>query len=111
MYQCATKTAVRWMKGLGLLVIGAFAGASDQKQPDIRIEIDNDLTFAYDYFWRGVSMTNGRPNVQGAFSVGFPFTLYDVQMKPALTVMISNYRRGEVAGYEGKIFDLSTYGN
>ena len=108
-YRYVKKTANFWMKGLGLLVIGAFAGVSEQKLSDIRIEIDNDLTFAYDYFWRGVTMTNGRPNVQGAFSVGFPFTLYDVQMKPAFTMMISNYRRGIAAGYEEKIFDLSAY--
>ena len=74
------------------------------KGPYFRIE--NDLTFAYDYVWRGVTITGHRPNVQGDFKVALPYYGKGWVFDPYFSMMISNARKGHAAGYEQKVFHL-----
>lgn len=72
------------------------------------VTFHNYFQFAYNYKWRGITITGNRPNVQGAFTIsgrsedddlGFSFRSY-------FKMMISNIKKGRSAAYEEKIFHL-----
>lgn len=72
----------------------------------LQLRLENDLTFAYDYMWRGVTMTGDRPSVQGAFTVALPYYGEGWVFDPYFYMMIANTRKGHAAGYEQKVFHL-----